>query len=100
MLAIYFKKQAEEYPIFQQVYEDLRAAGQTFPDPSARYIFKTIYSTAPPPRTKEPAYHAPSHPPNYITILTKQDKYAKLRRDLKLLIENLKLTNVLYSLHT
>lgn len=32
---------------------------------------------------------------NYMTILSKQDQFAKLRKDLKLLIDNLKLTNVI-----
>lgn len=32
---------------------------------------------------------------NYMTILSRQDQFAKLRKDLKLLIDNLKLTNVI-----
>jgi hypothetical protein len=100
MLALYFKKQEDAYPIFQQIYDELKKSGYTFPEP-VRYLEYSIYSAA--PHKPAAAYHQEKKPaptqqraktPNYITTLTKQDKYAKLRSDWKLLIDNIKLTNV------
>ena len=46
----------------------------------------TVQTTAQPP--------IPPRTPNTIAILSKQDQYWKLRKDLLLLVENIKLTNV------
>ena len=60
MLAMGFKRQADQYPLFQSCYEGLKAAGFQFPEAATKYCDCFIISISPAPAAARPT--APETP--------------------------------------